>query len=640
MSHKQSLIETGGSAVAIACLALVVGPARGHVVPPEKLHRVAEAYRRATFILNLNPVNWEQVSLDVAAIADYRRGSDPEAAGKFEADARRLIARATTAGHLATGESRLPRREAAALVFGLLTRAVNEIAQQKLALTGQDLGSREPVRLVMRETQGIFGAFDDTLRIADPRGSQHLGRQWLEMSSALGAAGLLGRGAVDVDRRRFREAAGRIASYMNSNFGAGFQPLAGRKLAPWPARSPTFDASATLPPKLPPGHNINKQLPRPRQILNMVARGVDERETVLIALGDMAFDSSFIFGNPARALGINCNTCHNKSITNPNFFIPGLSRRPGGMDVSNSFFAPHANNGYFDPLDIPDLRGIRFTAPYGRNGRFESLSEFVRNVIVNEFNGPEPDPMLLDGLLAYMLEFDFLPNPFLEADGTLTEASLPSARRGEQVFNRPFEQMGGMSCATCHIPSANFVDHKRHDIGTVAGTEPFSRDRALATPTLLGIRHTAPYFHDGRQPTLRAVNEWFNDSFRLNLTEGELSDLTSYLQTVGDGAEPYEETVFTLEAEMEEFSFFLATYELLIQKQKPQLAGITFLTVAYEIRAHKWDLQDWTHMPVLERMAIMMDEAYAAIVAGDHRRADELVREYRRTYARYRDVLI
>ncbi len=91
---------------------------------------------------------------------------------------------------------------------------------------------------------------------------------------------------------------------------------------------------------------------------------------------------------------------------------------------------------------------------------------------------------------------------------------------------------------------------------------------------------------------------------------------------------------------MEEFSFFLATYELLIQKQKPQLVGITFLTVAYEIRAHKWDLQDWTHMPVLERMAIMMDEAYAAIVAGDLRRADELVREYRRTYARYRDVLI
>ena len=149
MSPKQSPIESGCSAVAIACLAIVVGAAGGHVVPPEKLHQVAESYRRATFILNLNPVNWEQVGLDVAAIADYRRGSDPEAAAKFETDARRLITRATTTGHPAAGDSRLPRREAAALVFGLLTRAVNEIAQQKLALTGQDLGSREPVRLVI-----------------------------------------------------------------------------------------------------------------------------------------------------------------------------------------------------------------------------------------------------------------------------------------------------------------------------------------------------------------------------------------------------------------------------------------------------------------------------------------------------------
>ncbi len=96
MSPRQSPIESACSAVAIACLAIVVGAAGGHVVPPEKLHQVAESYRRATFILNLNPVNWEQVSLDVAAIADYRRGSDPEAAQKFKADARRLITRATT----------------------------------------------------------------------------------------------------------------------------------------------------------------------------------------------------------------------------------------------------------------------------------------------------------------------------------------------------------------------------------------------------------------------------------------------------------------------------------------------------------------------------------------------------------------
>ena len=31
-------------------------PARGHVVPPEDYHPVAESYRRICFVLNLNPV--------------------------------------------------------------------------------------------------------------------------------------------------------------------------------------------------------------------------------------------------------------------------------------------------------------------------------------------------------------------------------------------------------------------------------------------------------------------------------------------------------------------------------------------------------------------------------------------------------
>ena len=401
----------------------------------------------------------------------------------------------------------------------------------------------------------------------------------------------------------------------------------------------TYRPSAQIPPRLPPGGNMNKQLPRPRQILNMASRGVDEGETTLIALGDMAFDSSFIFGEPAQSLGISCNSCHNKSITNPNFIIPGLSSRPGGMDVSNSFFAPHANNGHFDALDIPDLRGIRFTAPYGRNGRFDSLTEFVRNVIVNEFNGPEPDPVLLDGLIAYMFEFDFLPNQYLNRDGALNGQAPEGARRGEEIFHRPFEQMGGMSCATCHIPSANFVDHKRHDLGTVRGSEDHSRDGALDTPTLLGIKYTPPYFHDGSQPTLRAVSAWFDDNYNLRLSEQELSDLTAYLETVGEGVDAFEDTQFTLEAEMEEFRFFLSAYEFLVERNKPEVMAMTFQTIAFEIRAHKWDLQDWTHMPVLERMADLMDQAYGAVQAGDRRKVGELVSEYRQAYEKYKDVL-
>ena len=65
--------------LALACAGLAAGVAGAHVIPPEKLHPVAESYRRATFILNLNPVVWEQVDRDVVLIADARRPTLPPA---------------------------------------------------------------------------------------------------------------------------------------------------------------------------------------------------------------------------------------------------------------------------------------------------------------------------------------------------------------------------------------------------------------------------------------------------------------------------------------------------------------------------------------------------------------------------------
>ena len=291
--------------LATAVALSLAGSGLAHIIPPEDLHPVAEAYRRATFVLNLNPVVWEQVETDVTAIADHWRNINPDAAEEFKAAAEKIMARAT--GEAGAAEP-LARREAAAAVFTLLTRAVNDIGQAKLDLARQDLGSREPVRLELRQAHGVFMSFDDVLRATDPDGFRDLGQRWLELTSALGTPGLLGEGGVPFDRQRFDRAAADIAAYAQANFGAAFEPMPGRALAPWPARSPTFDASAVLPAKLPPGSNINKQLPRPRQVLNMASRGVDERDTVLIALGDMAFDSAFILGDPARSVGISCNT--------------------------------------------------------------------------------------------------------------------------------------------------------------------------------------------------------------------------------------------------------------------------------------------------------------------------------------------
>jgi len=101
-----------------------------------------------------------------------------------------------------------------------------------------------------------------------------------------------------------------------------------------------------------------------------------------------------------------------------------------------------------------------------------------------------------------MTEFDFLPNALLGSDGQLTDAASDTARRGEVIFNRTYKGLGNRSCASCHVPDGNFLDRQAHNIGSVEQPYQGARTGALDTPTLLGIAHTAPYFHDGSLPTL------------------------------------------------------------------------------------------------------------------------------------------
>ena len=103
-------------------------------------------------------------------------------------------------------------------------------------------------------------------------------------------------------------------------------------------------------------------------------------------------------------------------------------------------------------LDIPSLRGLRFTGPYGRDGRFGSLRDFTRNVIASEFAGPESTPFVPDALVAYLLEFDFLPNSKLDGQGRLTGKASPATIRGETLFRKPSPQLDGKFCAFLSYP--------------------------------------------------------------------------------------------------------------------------------------------------------------------------------------------
>jgi cytochrome c553 len=294
----------------------------------------------------------------------------------------------------------------------------------------------------------------------------------------------------------------------------------------WPQAnsSPVTDPA----PGLPAGSDLAADAAtNPREVFHSEA--VHGHRSYMSNLGNLAFNSPYTLGDAARKAHISCGTCHVNGASNPKLFIPGLSTRPGNFDTSNALFNVKTDNGVLDPVTIPSLRGARFLAPYGHDGRTASLRDFVRNVVVNEFAGMEPSAEVLDALVAYIEDIDFLPNPKLDPTGHLSAAATTPQRRGEALFRKPFPNDPALSCASCHVPGEAFVDHRQHDIGSGG---------LFKTPTLLNANFAAPYFHDGRFENFGQVIEHFNRSYGLGLSPQDSADLADYLTAVGDGVRP------------------------------------------------------------------------------------------------------
>jgi hypothetical protein len=299
---------------------------------------------------------------------------------------------------------------------------------------------------------------------------------------------------------------------------------------------------------LPAGSDLNEDAVYvPHEILR--SEYLSDRTSYVVALGDLAFNSPSILGDVARRAGISCGTCHVGGAGNPKLFVPGLSSRPGTFDTTGALFNPKADNHVFDPVRIPSLRGARSLAPYGHDGRIASLREFVRNVVVGEFAGPEPSPALLDAIVSYVQEIDFLPNLKLGDRGRLNSLASEAERRGEALFAKPFPHDPSLSCAGCHRPGDAFVDHLQHDVGS-GGLQK--------TPTLLNANFNAPYFHDGRYDSFDQVVDHFDRVYELGLSAQERGDLVAYLRAVGDARQPFDsDSVETRFKDIDSFSLLL-----------------------------------------------------------------------------------
>jgi cytochrome c peroxidase len=333
------------------------------------------------------------------------------------------------------------------------------------------------------------------------------------------------------------------------------------------AAFPIDGDQTTLPPKTELDEDA---LDKPREVFHSE---LDGNKSYMISLGNMAFSSPGIFGGVARQAGVSCGTCHVNGAGNAKLFMPKMSTRPGNFDTTGPLFNPKADNFVLDPVRIPSLRGARYLAPYGHDGRMASLRDFVHNVIVNEFAGPEPSPVIVDAIVAYIHDIDFLPNPSLGAAGKLTGSISESERRGEALFMKPFPHDPSLSCGGCHIPSAAFVDHQQHDIGSGG---------LFKTPTLRNADFNAPYFHDGRFDNFDQVVTHFDRTFDLGLSEQDRHDLVAYLTAVGDGLRPYEHD--GAGASLKEINDFTTVLGTAIPAGDKDIVSLAVDTIGNELR--------------------------------------------------------
>ena len=139
---------------------------------------------------------------------------------------------------------------------------------------------------------------------------------------------------------------------------------------------------------------------QPRECLALPTAPADR---AAVEVGRAAFRTPLVLGGQAARLGLGCESCHSNGRRNAAFRFEGLSGAPGTADVTSSMMSTHRGNGVFDPKPIPDLAA---PGKISRSPEDPALRAFIRGLITEEFDGREPPPAVLDGLVAYVRAID------------------------------------------------------------------------------------------------------------------------------------------------------------------------------------------------------------------------------------------
>ncbi|WP_181197902.1 hypothetical protein [Enhygromyxa salina] len=162
-------------------------------------------------------------------------------------------------------------------------------------------------------------------------------------------------------------------------------------------------------------------------------------------------------------------------------------------------------------LQVPILAGrVGGTGPYKWDGQDPTLLDSLHHTMERLGGNPRALPKRdFDALVAYLEQ--------LPAPKTKTAKDPAAAARGRAIFEQE-------ACDGCHA-GPQLTDRSQHDLDTTL--------EQVDTPSLLGLGHSSPYYHDGSAQTLEvlltdraSVHEMADLS---KLSDDQVLDLAAYL---------------------------------------------------------------------------------------------------------------
>ncbi|EAQ80923.1 c-type cytochrome [Blastopirellula marina] len=205
-------------------------------------------------------------------------------------------------------------------------------------------------------------------------------------------------------------------------------------------------------------------------------------------------------------------------------FYRGLSME-GWMSCHSCHTDGHANGlandnlsdeSYGAPKRVLSLLSQSDTAPYGWLGKSDTLQVQIHKSITQTMQGEDISAVEANHLASF-LETLALPPPIDELQQTRDDAQVAA---GKALFTE-------LSCVGCHAPPT-YTTPDVYDVGMhdKKGNEAFN------PPSLRGVGHRGPYFHDRRCETLEEVIVGQKHQQPRDLSDNEQAALIAFLRSL------------------------------------------------------------------------------------------------------------